>query len=708
MFRSKNLKLFVLSIFILFLELFLIRWISTEIRVFAYVSNLVLLACFIGIGAGCYFSDKKTNILYSFAALGVLILSVGSGSFKAITAYLSGFTDSVIWFETFTSNNFIPGLKGLMLTLFMFALIALVFVPLGQTLGALFGRYSKIIKAYSINIAGSIVGIWLFSLISFFYIPPWGWFVLAALMGLFFIPRRRGNYFIFCAVVIFSLLFILALPATATKTIWSPYQKLDVYPNMVGRFQNGYVLKVNNANYMGLFDISPEHIGKNFKAFNSGADLELLRSFNQYELAYKFKDNIKDVLIVGAGGGNDVAAALRQGASNIDAVEIDPGIYRFGLSLHPEKPYQDGRVNIIIDDARSFFKKSRKKYDLIVFGLLDAHASNSAYNNMRLDHYVYTLESFREAKALLKEDGIMSLSFDAPRDWIRQRLSNMLEKTFKKEPMVFFMRQSGNILGWGGFTYIISNQNYSLEEAIEKDAFLEAYIDSSRITIDENRVKDTVDDWPYVYLEKPTIPKMHLVIIFCLSILFIAGNKLLSSGRQKLKYHFFFLGAAFMLLEFQNISKSALIFGSTWMVNAYTISAILLLILCANLTIYFFKPKKIQWAYYLLSLSLIVLYFIPLNSFNAFNHFFKASFIIIFLNLPIFFAGLIFIYSFNKTAEKSKAFGSNLLGAAAGGLVESLSFIWGIKALLLVAFLFYSLSLFFFKREIEYHKRTIS
>ena len=52
------------------------------------------------------------------------------------------------------------------------------------------------------------------------------------------------------------------------------------------------------------------------------------------------------------------------------------------------------------------------------------------------------------------------------------------------------------------------------------------------------------------------------------------------------------------------------------------------------------------------------------------------------LNLPIFFAGLIFISSFQKTSSKELAYGSNILGAGLGGLLEAVSYIIGIKALL--------------------------
>ena len=53
--------------------------------------------------------------------------------------------------------------------------------------------------------------------------------------------------------------------------------------------------------------------------------------------------------------------------------------------------------------------------------------------------------------------------------------------------------------------------------------------------------------------------------------------------------------------------------------------------------------------------------------------------------VPVFFAGVIFTETFRRQEGRSEAFGANMLGAVAGGLAQNLSFIFGMKALLLVA-----------------------
>jgi len=91
--------------------------------------------------------------------------------------------------------------------------------------------------------------------------------------------------------------------------------------------------------------------------------------------------------------GNDVAAALRNGAGHITAVEIDPLILKLGKQLHFEKPYSSSRVQAVQDDARSYVQNSKERFDLIVFSLLDSHTTNSHFTNIRIDNYVYTLEA---------------------------------------------------------------------------------------------------------------------------------------------------------------------------------------------------------------------------------------------------------------------------------------------------------------------------
>lgn len=675
----------------LFLEMFIVRWISTEIRIFAYISNLALLACFIGIGTGCYLTGKKINLRNSLIALCFLILASKSIPFRNITDMLSGFSDFAIWFENFAPNKLFPVIWGITLSLSIFAGIVIVFIPLGQILGSLLNTPQDIILAYSLNISASILGIWLFALLSFFSTPPFVWLILSLLLFIWFFIYNRETIMYGYLFSLFAIILIMSSSSNSIITKWSPYQRLDVYPNLITYdLQNGYIFTVNNANYMALLDLSPEFIERYPNLYNIG-----LRKFNQYEIPYMFTEQLKDVLIAGAGGGNDTAGALRSKAEHVDAVEIDPEIYRLGLYLHPERPYLNENVNIIIDDARSYFKRCTKKYDLISFGLADSHTLSSSYNNLRLDHYLYTLESFKETRLLLKDDGVLAVIFDAKRDWIAKRIYGVLKNAFQTDPITFQINSPYGQFGWGGIMYITGNNKAAITDKIDKDPGLKEFIDNNIIKFDNTDTLLTTDDWPYLYLRNRAIPVLHLCVSLILLILFISSGKILFFANHRVNLHFFFLGMAFLLLEFQNISKTCLLFGSTWLVNAYMISAILFLILLANTFVYYLKRINTHIVYLLLLCFIVIQYLVPLTIFNNLAYPLRGILPGLFLNTPVFFAGVIFIQSFKNTPDKSIAFGSNLLGAALGGILESVSFVTGIKSLLMLVLTFYLLSYLF-------------
>jgi spermidine synthase len=490
------------------------------------------------------------------------------------------------------------------------------------------------------------------------------------------------------------ILLVVGISNPTLLTMWSPYQKLEVTPNQTQGVRNGFVVNVNNVGYMALLDLSEGFIKKFPHLYNPA-----LRKFSQYDLPYAFAGKADSVLIVGSGGGNDVAGALRHGPKEIDAVEIDPGIVQLGLALHPEHPYGQERVKVSIDDARAFFKKTERKYDLISFGLLDSHTLSSNYNNTRLDHYVYTEESFREARQLLNEDGVLSVIFATQTQWIGERIYGLLKKNFGQVPYAFVVQSPGNGYGWGGIMFLTGNNIEAVKKRVEANPELKAFVTQNQVSF-SGQVRLTSDDWPYLYIEKASIPRMFLLLMGSLLLLFLIARRFIFTAEGgRINFHFFFLGCAFLLLEFQNVSKATLLFGSTWIVNSYIISSILILILAANLFVSCFKVRQRLPFYILLWASIGLLYFIPLDIFNHFSFWAKTILATLFLNLPIFFAGIIFIFSFRDTASKDLALGSNLIGAAFGGLLESLSFITGIKALLIVVLVLYVLSFGFLPRE---------
>jgi hypothetical protein len=161
------------------------------------------------------------------------------------------------------------------------------------------------------------------------------------------------------------------------------------------------------------------------------------------------------------------------------------------------------------------------------------------------------------------------------------------------------------------------------------------------------------------------------------------------TSRRGIRWHFFFLGAAFLLLEVQIISKTALLFGTTWLVNSIVITALLMFILLSNVVISWAPQFPRQWACVGLMGALAAAYLTPADALFFDSMLARGAVAGLVYCSPVFFAGLIFITSFREGGFCAEAFGSNLVGSLVGGLLESLSFLIGIAALVIVAALLY-------------------
>src|SRR5205085_3896167 len=115
-------------------------------------------------------------------------------------------------------------------------------------------------------------------------------------------------------------------------------------------YENGeltrYNLNTNDTWYQQVINLSPSFVASHPALFG-----EQPTEWNPYNLPYRFYRAPASVLVLGAGMGNDVAAALRNGAGEVVAVEIDPLILRLGRKLHFEKPYDSPRVKVVVNDA---------------------------------------------------------------------------------------------------------------------------------------------------------------------------------------------------------------------------------------------------------------------------------------------------------------------------------------------------------------------
>ncbi len=687
--------LFALSALILFLEMLLVRWIGTELRVFAYLQNGVLIAAFLGLGLGARNARRPAALLGAAVSLLFIALVIrdplGWQIGEAVTQGLTGFQDSVVWAATGAKVPYERTALVFFAVAVSFAVLAAVawaFHPLGQWLGRWMDAHPRPIVAYSANILGSLVGIAAFVAATVVDTQPWLWLLLCALglLALVGFTAESGRRRVAAAAAIVALP-IVAWTSTGGNTVWSPYQKLNVGPLFSSSLPSrscGQIIMVNNTGYQLILDLDPKDQAKDPEMYPP-AEIP----YSHYVLPYRLVGDRKDVLIVGAGAGNDAAAALRAGAQSVRAVEIDPAIVRLGSALHPNRPYSSDRVKVTVDDARAFFRSDRGQYDLVWFGLLDSHVNPSAYSNVRLDHFVYTRQSLADVRRLLKPNGVVVVLFEAQTPWIADRLARLLRDTFGTPPLGLWVRSSTLCLGWGGLL-LVGGPPEALApiraRAVADEELLRRVIPSGSFTY---QTITTTDDWPYLYLPRPTLPRYHLLVAIASLVLALALRRRLFRPGDPVNVTMVLLGAAFMLLEVAGVSRAALLFGTTWTVNAYVVGAILAMVLLANLVAERYHARTPRWAPAGLVLSLLALVLAPISWLAGLPGPVRIVVGGLFLALPVFFSGLVFVTLWANEARRDLALGSNLLGSLLGGVASMLSMLFGFQALALLTLAVY-------------------
>jgi tRNA1(Val) A37 N6-methylase TrmN6 len=394
---------------------------------------------------------------------------------------------------------------------------------------------------------------------------------------------------------------------------------------------------------------------------------------------------VGDVLIIGAGGGNDVAIALAQGATHVDAVEIDPKLYELGKAHHPDRPYDDPRVDIHIDDGRAFLERSSKKYDRILLALPDSITLVQGQSSLRLESYLFTSDAIDAARDHLKEGGVFSMYNFYLERWLVDRFANTLAESFDTQPCI-------NVIG--------EDANLAVLQASSDPAALDCPADQLWTRTDSP--SPATDDWPFPYLENRSLPTFYLVsILLILAVTVLSVRAIGGPLRPMAQYaDLFFMGAAFLLLETKNVVQFALLFGTTWFVNALVFLGVLLSVLVAVGVSRRTTFKRPELLYAVLLASLVVAWLLPAQTLLELSLVprFVAAVLVAFF--PIFTANLIFTQRFKATSHSTTAFGANLLGAMVGGLLEYFSLVTGYRALLIAVALLYGAALLVGRRHL--------
>ena len=216
-------------------------------------------------------------------------------------------------------------------------------------------------------------------------------------------------------------------PETYIGSRWNSFSRVDFYRDSRPNFGRGLVLKLDSQNpvpprILMLIDgwaqtdmlVIPDR---------SPSDLDFLDRTMVGHALSRLQRRPR-ILIIGAGGGLDVATALRHGAERVTAVEINPLITDMVEENDAESGhiYTRSDVELVVAEGRHFLEKSDDEFDLILLSGVDTQAATEAGAFALSENYLYTVEAMSAYLDHLSEDGFVVFRrwrYDPPRQTLR-------------------------------------------------------------------------------------------------------------------------------------------------------------------------------------------------------------------------------------------------------------------------------------------------
>ena len=417
---------------------------GSSLYVWATVIGFTLLALAIGYLLGGLIADKYSG---SDTLLWVLLVS-------SLFLLLMHVTSQ--WL-TIALVNLDPSLAVIPVSLFLI-LPPLVFIGMVPTF--LIRKVSKDADSagsstgsvYAISSASGIAALLLFG---FLIIPRYGLTMPSIIIGLGvglipfakLLARHRYASILFLAVVLFSFWAIKSQ---------RPGRDLDVRYYSEGLL--GQLLVVDdhrpqvNDRILFVNRIGQTYVDK--ATFNSRWDYPACIAV----ICSKFPQG-SDALVLGLGGGSVANALQNRLGFKVDAIELDQRI----AEVAHEQFVLSANVNVIVDDARHYLERSKKKYEVIVFDV---------YRGESPAPHVFTLESIEKTKSLLKPDGLIIVNFNGFLDGEIGQAARSIYKTLVAAGLeTRIISEPGPAVGRN--TLFVASKNkqdlHTLRDALTKD-----------------------------------------------------------------------------------------------------------------------------------------------------------------------------------------------------------------------------------------------
>lgn len=294
----------------------------------------------------------------------------------------------------------------------------------------LFHFFEKISKLYFFDLLGAGVGCFLIIFLLDLMDAPSAIIAvsLISLLASYSFSRRstdnKGSKFIITTSFVLAILLFLNLgfkfiridftkgglekPHEYEK--WNTFSRITVseYDDLYWESKEG-----NSVVKVGLKEVLIDSAaGTLISEYNGNP---LMAEYLKYDVSnigyYLIKDG--EILIIGVGGGKDVLSALAFNQKKITGVEINPiflDLVNKRYASFTGKIFENPKVEIVIDDGRSYLEKNTNKFDMIQITLTDTWAATAAGAFILSENNLYTMEAFTGYINHLKDNGVLSIT----------------------------------------------------------------------------------------------------------------------------------------------------------------------------------------------------------------------------------------------------------------------------------------------------------
>jgi hypothetical protein len=215
-----------------------------------------------------------------------------------------------------------------------------------------------------------------------------------------------------------------------------------------------------------------------------------------------------------------------------------------------------------------------------------------------------------------------------------------------------------------------------------------AYVPSGAV------IAPATDDRPFLYFKGDGFPSLYLWAIGGILLVSVIVLRTLGGTFRSMRPYadLFFMGAAFLLLETKNVATFAMLFGTTWLVNALVFAGVLVIVLAAVETERRIRTPSLPVVFAGIALSLAVAYVVRPDWLLPLPFVPRLVVAVVLAFLPIYLANIAFAKRFKEAADSQAAFAINIMGAIVGGCLEYAALLTGYGNLLIVVGVIYGLA----------------